>query len=1240
MPPNVGAMDDTQLKRAREEAGRYNWLAAVETYKEVLGQSDSSPNPETLIWITGLLAKCHFKSAFQSKSREEFRQRMQLAQASYDTMTSLYEKVGSEGLAKMAKTKGLFAEFWLREDSENRRTLVERCIALSQEAICILEKQGDGTRLAEAHSTLLSYYLESLHLLTDGESLAQRFTEALNLGRTTVSEWEASDGGEELAEVLHSVLWILTVLAQVLLQPAEFENLVEQTNALEAKLSRLFQRLGTPYLECVSKEIAGDIAFDRKGDPRMALSLYEESLSKARDIGDSLTIGRLLAFMGLAELWHGYGEEYSDYRRDALENGVKLGEEAAKVLEIPFHTSYLAAACDAVANCHIDLATLVETEREKKRPRLDSARAVSRRALAYETHTWGWQRVAHSLSKALYFLATLETDTNRKRELLEETLRIRAETVRVMDSLAPNTWSAGVMRNYLALIRAEVARLETNPGAKGALLRGAVSDMTQCMEMCSKWSTFPGSFAYHLGTYAEGYGDVLSQLYWLTTDPDTAHTGIDQYKEAIGYFEKSGATILVAELNWKIGMMYDALADFSAASDAFGNAAQNYKLGAHNIPKISSSFEELGNYMDAWSIIERARLQHSSEEYSEAEEQYAIAAKKLQTTGKWEYLSELCLARSLAEKGEDLSQREKHEASIESFKKSLEKFRASRAKLERKLKECTEDWEKNELAQWIRITSQREEFSLGRVEVEEAKILDKQGQKTASSRKYQSAAKNFRGMATRIEGSNERKELETFSQFCEAWARMKEAESRVAPEIYAEAAESFLKARQFAPQERLGLLALASASICRALESGTRFRLTRNAQLYPDIKMQLETAADYFQEAGFRKTASWTQGTERLFDALVYLSAGETEKDPKKKTELYLLAEKHSELAAKLYGEAGFPSKRREALQHLGRAREEKELLLESMEALSDIPVSSGSLVTSIVPGRGKPLGLERFEEANIVGHLTVPERDLKAGSDFTFEVEMANVGRTTATLIRVENVIPEGFEIQRERNPYRIEGNSIDMRGKRLEHLKMDEMRIVLRPARKGIFELRPRVVFADDRGNIHRFEFEPVEVVVEELGIAGWLKGPSKKEETKLGPVTTGEVSKTPLLSKVEGIQPIVHLPQEFQFETERAREVFEKLVKEFLHDYMSKRLYIDAAGWRSLMDLVEQTKIPRSSLYGPAGRDGPVLAELEHRGLIETRIFPKERGRGGDIKKIRVAYGNEVVRTIVDRTAMQNP
>ncbi len=71
---------------------------------------------------------------------------------------------------------------------------------------------------------------------------------------------------------------------------------------------------------------------------------------------------------------------------------------------------------------------------------------------------------------------------------------------------------------------------------------------------------------------------------------------------------------------------------------------------------------------------------------------------------------------------------------------------------------------------------------------------------------------------------------------------------------------------------------------------------------------------------------------------------------------------------------------------------------------------------------------------------------------------------------------------------------------------------------------------------------------------------------------------------------------------------------------------------------MEIVREVKTPRSAFYGPGGRMGPVLAELERRGLVEVRVFPGERGRGGTVKKLRVAYDNLIVRDIIQKTVME--
>jgi hypothetical protein len=125
----------------------------------------------------------------------------------------------------------------------------------------------------------------------------------------------------------------------------------------------------------------------------------------------------------------------------------------------------------------------------------------------------------------------------------------------------------------------------------------------------------------------------------------------------------------------------------------------------------------------------------------------------------------------------------------------------------------------------------------------------------------------------------------------------------------------------------------------------------------------------------------------------------------------------------------------------------------------------------------------------------------------------------------------------------------------------------------------------------------------------------------------VTTGERAAEP--------QPI---DSALEFEKPGSRAAFDYLVSSFIDDYMKKRLYSEQSGWRSLIQISQEGKVPQGALYGRGGNYGPVIAELQRRGLIEVRTFTGQRGRGGDVIKVRVAYDKEPVKQFVDTTAMK--
>jgi hypothetical protein len=69
---------------------------------------------------------------------------------------------------------------------------------------------------------------------------------------------------------------------------------------------------------------------------------------------------------------------------------------------------------------------------------------------------------------------------------------------------------------------------------------------------------------------------------------------------------------------------------------------------------------------------------------------------------------------------------------------------------------------------------------------------------------------------------------------------------------------------------------------------------------------------------------------------------------------------------------------------------------------------------------------------------------------------------------------------------------------------------------------------------------------------------------------------------------------------------------------------------------MNIIEALKIPKSYVYGeprygrPFGRQ---LNALIKSSLVEYRIFPGERGRGGEIAKVRARFDSQNVRRYVE-------
>ncbi|HZW84456.1 MAG TPA: hypothetical protein VFE91_00955 [Nitrososphaerales archaeon] len=105
-----------------------------------------------------------------------------------------------------------------------------------------------------------------------------------------------------------------------------------------------------------------------------------------------------------------------------------------------------------------------------------------------------------------------------------------------------------------------------------------------------------------------------------------------------------------------------------------------------------------------------------------------------------------------------------------------------------------------------------------------------------------------------------------------------------------------------------------------------------------------------------------------------------------------------------------------------------------------------------------------------------------------------------------------------------------------------------------------------------------------------------------------------------------------QVFGFQSERSERIFGYLLKSFVDDHFVGKEPAELAGWRSLVEIAEGTGAAKTSLYSTEGQ--AYLRELVRKGVVERRAQSGQRGRGGRVTKLRIAYGKGFVKEYVER------
>jgi len=1088
------------LHQADQLEKEYDWLGASESYQttlRLLPENDFSRRAE----IEEHLGYSFYRAAFQVERNDEFRQRLRQAIAEYEKAKEDYERLNASkmtGMVLRCDAMNAYMDYWLASEASEKKRLLGGCWRLTQHSLKASKESGKADEYVETFNLLSISALLAFCYEWDYQAGKKIIKEVADHGEVGIRLLSTVDEPDELAKAYAKTAFAMSLFAFFFLDLDEKESCVRKaqiywTKAKEASedLARLEMLCPVPCAQDVlwgagSQEVLADI---------------QKALEHGKRTRDKFIIGSALDWLTYHTIWT--LNRIDDY--DELAKGLRTVIQYAEDAKLQYSViSFISPRADFAWTEAIH-ATFTpqysrETEWAKKHDMVERAVAAGRDALvAAETsgYPYAIMYVHWWLSGNLWLFAEIESSPEEKEKLLEEALQHGNDASKIGERLLPVAyWDLGNFRGNLAVIKCELADLAKESATKQSMLQAAMPELENAIKLLVKYVSYQPekktALFPVLGYWQYGAGRWWSRLYGLSCDREHLRKATGVFAEALESFQKVNQTARMAECCWKIAQAYDELDEHLTAASNFRLSSDNFKTAAEKIPQLKSFYEDHAVYMQAWDEIEKARYHHERQEYGTAREHFEKAADLHRSLKKWSYLTSNYCAWGSVEYAEDLSRKEEYEEAIQAFEQAAKLFHETKKSIQTELSKIEDPDEKQMATTMVKASGQTHEYCNARIALEEARILDRKGDHFASSRRYGAAAETFQKIGQSLESDHDRKEFRYITSLSRAWEKMMLGDAKASPEVYLEASALFDQASKESDTEIAGFLALGHSRFCRALEAGTRFADTRDTTMYTAAVHHLESAAMYYVKAGFPKASEYAKATGLLFDAYAQMDNAKEERDPEKKARLYMMAEKVLQTSAGAYMKAEHMEKSQQVQTLLEKVREERELATSLTEVLhAPTIVSTTAALTTPTLTKEEAVGLERFEHADVHTNLIVRQKDLRIGENLGIELELVNAGKGSAVLTKVTEIVPKGFEVAEKSENCRVEDSYINLKGKRLDPLKTEEVKLVLRPTLQGTFSLKPTISYLDENGKYRSHEPEPVTITVKELGIKGWLKG-----------------------------------------------------------------------------------------------------------------------------------------------------
>ena len=1083
----------------------YDWLGASSRYESAFSKVPES-HSLTKGKLSERIAYASYRHAMQAETNDKFKKRIEQAYSRYSkTREDLRGVSDKRAVAFTHRCDAMVSmiEYWKAQALEEKKGHIAKSWESTRKAMMAFEEDADIRNLVDTSESLNLSMTLAYSYSSDLKERRGIIQQDMERCEKAISQLSPQTDAYRLSRSLIDLSSTLEGCAAVLSGISEYPKNHKRAVELYSKAKKVLAEKSTDLI--YGRSAIGEIPLVYTSDEFTAL--LKEQLEESRKTNDRYLIGSALEALAHQSLWRTGRFETYDKRKEILDEGLKYAIDARREYSVisfltPFwngimwveepHVAYYGAQAlhDPNVKQRANYALKAIDASDRMSRLAESSGFPEVISLAY--YCSGMARIE---------AAKAEKDGRMKKELLERGIELVEEADRIEISILPHhLWDQGITKTMKANAEHVLASLEARPEDKRRVLQTTIEEMEsgiQLMEEHVGEAMEEEKTAYFmLGIHHFDLGEWYEELQSIEEKGAFLEKAAAAFDRSAEFYGIADQTSRKAESQWKSAQVRDSMGDHSKSSELFTLASEGYAKAVERLPQLSEIYSDHSLYMNAWSEIERARHYHTRQEYGESKKHYENASRLHESTNRWKHLAPNYLAWAEIENGEDLSRRERSKEAIEAFGKAADLFDRTKDSLKTHKNKLEDQAELENLEKLARAADLRREYCVGRVALEEAKLLDRQGDEFASCEKFGCAEAAFKKIQTGLESDEDKREIQLIMILSKAWQMMAKAEAEASPELYDGASRLFEEAKELSVGEKAKLLALGHSRFCKALEAGTKFGDTGDTALHAVASQNLESAAKSYLKAGLERDAEYAKGSKLLFDAYVYMDKANKEEDTTKKAKLYAMTEKVLEASANSFAKSNYVKKKEQVTKLLQKVKEDRELAVSLMEVFHAPDVIS-STMSFAAPSQTHEtaVGVEKFQHASIQATLRAKPKDLKVGDELNLEIALVNAGRAPAQLVKIEDMIPNGFEVLNKPELCKIEDSFLNMKGRRLDSLKTDEIAIILKPSVQGHFSLKPRVMYLDEDGNYKSHEPEPVEIDVRELGISGWLKGPEKK-------------------------------------------------------------------------------------------------------------------------------------------------